>query len=144
MFNLHGNRLTQVDGCQFPGYPTNTRCNQVRILVQLFPIRLFTCFQIAVRNWKKPPAPIMRSKLAYEIAKHVNQYMNTSSVSYRSLFRYSISNKGDQAIPMDSSTDPQWKIGQGCMKLEKMYLVSVSWVSKGSVQPEIWVDADDP
>jgi hypothetical protein len=29
------------------------------------------------------------------------------------------------------------------MKLEKMYLVSISWVSKGSIQPEIWVDAEN-
>lgn len=43
---------------------------------------------------------------------------------------------------MDPSTDPQWKVGQGFMKLEKMYLVSISWVAKGSVQPEIWVDME--
>ena len=45
---------------------------------------------------------------------------------------------------MDPSADRRWKIGQGYMKLEKMYLVGVSWVSKGSIQPEIWVDTDGP
>lgn len=40
------------------------------------------CFQIAVKNWKKQPAPITRSKLAYEIAKRVKQYLDTLAVSY--------------------------------------------------------------
>jgi len=45
--------------------------------------------------------------------------------------------------PINRSGDARWKIGQGCMRLEKMYLVSVVWVSKGSIQPEIWVDEGD-
>ena len=42
--------------------------------------------------------------------------------------------------PIDPSVDARWTIGRGCMKLDKMYLVSIAWVSKGSIQPEIWVD----
>lgn len=45
--------------------------------------------------------------------------------------------------PIDSSIDQKWSIGQGCMILEKMYLVNLTWVSEGSLQPEIWVDTDD-
>lgn len=90
----------------FPGYPTNTRCSQ-----------------IAVRNWKKEVSPIMRSKLAYEVAKRVDQYLGALAETQ-----------------INPSVHPQWTAGQGYMKLEKMYLLNVSWVSKGSLQPEIWVD----
>ena len=45
--------------------------------------------------------------------------------------------------PMNRSGDARWKMGQGGMRLERMYLVSVIWVSKGSIQPEIWVDEGD-
>ena len=33
----------------------------------------------------------------------------------------------------------RWKIGEGFMRLENMYLVRLDSVSKGSWQPEIWV-----
>jgi len=41
--------------------------------------------------------------------------------------------------PMDASTPNCWKIGQGFMHLENMFLVRLYSVSKGSWQPEIWV-----
>lgn len=50
------------------------------------------------------------------------------------------SDERGQTVPIDPSVDSRWTIGQGYMKLEKMYLVSVGWVSKGSLQPQIWVD----
>ncbi|KAF9784645.1 hypothetical protein BJ322DRAFT_1109355 [Thelephora terrestris] len=90
----------------FSGYPADTQHNQ-----------------IAVKNWKKTPAPITRSKLAYEIAKRINRYLDDLATAQ-----------------MDPSADPRWTVGQGCMKIENMYLVSFTWVSKGSLQPEIWVD----
>lgn len=40
---------------------------------------------------------------------------------------------------MDESTDNKWKIGEGFMHLENMFLVRLVSVSKGSFQPEIWV-----
>lgn len=40
---------------------------------------------------------------------------------------------------MDASTDRRWKIGEGFMRLECLYLVRFVSVSKGSFQPEIWV-----
>jgi len=40
---------------------------------------------------------------------------------------------------MKESIDRRWKIGEGCMRLENMYLVRLASVSKGSFQPEIWV-----
>ena len=37
------------------------------------------------------------------------------------------------------STPSKWKIGEGFMCLENMFLVRLDSVSKGSWQPEIWV-----
>ena len=37
------------------------------------------------------------------------------------------------------STPRKWKIGEGFMRLENMFLVRLDSVSKGSWQPEIWV-----
>ena len=37
------------------------------------------------------------------------------------------------------STPRKWKIGEGFMRLENMFLVRLNSVSKGSWQPEIWV-----
>lgn len=104
---------------------------------------MLTGLQIAVRNWRKDPSPIIKSKLAYEIAKRVQQYLDTLVVSPCSSFHHFEPDERDQAIPICQSTDPKWAVGQGHMKLEKMYLVRVSWVSKGSLQPEIWVDTHD-
>lgn len=71
---------------QFPGYPTNFRFNQVRFYCDWPSAYLLMYFQIAARNWKKEPAPITRSKLAYEIAKRVKQCLDAFAVSYHTPF----------------------------------------------------------
>jgi len=40
---------------------------------------------------------------------------------------------------MDGSADKQWKIGEGSMHLDNMFLVQLKSVSQGSFQPEIWI-----
>jgi hypothetical protein len=40
---------------------------------------------------------------------------------------------------MDPSTDEQWRIGEGYMTLDNMFLAKLESVSNGSYQPEIWV-----
>lgn len=40
---------------------------------------------------------------------------------------------------MGGSTSEQWRIGEGFMHLDNMFLVRLERVSKGSWQPEIWV-----
>ena len=41
--------------------------------------------------------------------------------------------------PTDGSTHEQWKIGEGFMHLENMFLARFESVSNGSWQPEIWI-----
>ena len=92
-------------------------------------------------GWTKTRTRITRSKLAYEIAKKLNQYLESMTVGShnvenpRSLSLMTES----QGYPMDGSADKRWKIGEGFMYLENMFLVRLVSVSKGSFQPEIWV-----
>ena len=44
-----------------------------------------------------------------------------------------------QSAHMDPSTDRKWKIGQGFMHIDNMYLAKLESVSKGSFTPQIWV-----
>jgi len=40
---------------------------------------------------------------------------------------------------MEESVDQRWKIGEGRMRLEDMYLVRLVHVSRSLFQPEIWM-----
>ena len=81
----YGKRPVKVRSAayQFPGYPTNPRLGQVRIHCDSSSVHPLTRRQIAVKDWRKPPVPITKSKLAYEIARRVGQYLDKFSVSYR-------------------------------------------------------------
>lgn len=46
--------------------------------------------------------------------------------------------------PMDASAAGHWRIGQGFMCFENMFLVRLDSVSRGSWQPEIWVHDSVP
>jgi len=67
---------------QFPGYPPKSQLSQVRIHCDLPSVHPLMRLQIAVKDWRKPPVPITKSKLAYEIAKRVGQYLHEFAVSY--------------------------------------------------------------
>jgi len=79
--------------------------------------------QISTKFWNKGRDPITRSKLAYHIARKLKQYSDSMSSSHI----------------MDASTHEQWRIGEGFMHLDNMFLAKLESVSKGSYQPEIWV-----
>lgn len=40
---------------------------------------------------------------------------------------------------MDPSVDDRWRIGEGFMRLDNMFLAKLVHVSKGSFQAELWV-----
>lgn len=81
-------------------------------------------YKIHTLNWKKTRKPIPRSKLAHEVAKRVYQHL-TRLTTY---------------IP-DPAIEDRWRVGQGSMFIDNMYLVSLVSVSRGSFQPEIWIAA---
>ena len=84
-----------------------------------------------------------RSGLAYQIAKKLKQYLDSMAVSFRfvELVRLALLTTEPQQRPyaVDESTPKQWKIGEGFMHLDNMFLVRLVSVSNGSWQPEIWV-----
>lgn len=45
---------------------------------------------------------------------------------------------------IDATTNNPWKIGEGFMHLDNMYLSELESVSKGSFQPTIWVKGTNP
>lgn len=92
-----------------------------RLLFPGYPDNGTSC-QIHTLNWTRVRTPIPRSKLVHEVARKVDQYL-----------------KHMERINMDASVENRWKVGQGFMYIDNMYLVSLVSVSKGSFQPEIWV-----
>lgn len=87
----------------FPGYPTES-------------------YQIFTTYWNKNRDPIMRSKLAHEIAKNLEKYLDAMATR-----------------TMDASTPQQWNIGGGFMHLRNIFLVKLKSVSRGSYQPLFYV-----
>jgi len=113
-------RFTGLDGRDDPMFKETAGAISCRLLFPGYPPNRSA--QIATLGYTKDRARITRSKLAYEIAKKLNRYLESMT-----------------GHPMKKSVDRRWKIGEGCMRLENMYLVRLVSVSKGSFQPEIWV-----
>ena len=96
---------------------------------------------ISTLAWTKNRVSITGSKLAHEVAKWFNRYLESMAVGPYHLripcrLRLTTRSQGH----MDGlSTDQQWKIGEGSMDLEHMHLVRLVPVSARSVQPEIWI-----
>lgn len=84
--------------------------------------------QICTTDYRKDRHPITRSKLAYDVAKKLGQYLDLMRSSH----------------VIDATTNNLWTIGQGFMHLDNMYLSELESVSKGSYQPTIWVRVTDP
>lgn len=91
-------------------------------------------------RWNKERDRITRSKLAHQVARKLEWYLD-SIVSPRrdGIVRLLAKTEPQKSNSMDGSTDKQWKIGEGSMHLDNMFLVQLESVSKGSFQPEIWV-----
>lgn len=70
---------------KFPGYPANSSSCQVCPPNQLSNQVLSTRWKIHVLDWTKNRQPITRSKLAYEVAKQVQRYLN-QCITVRSCF----------------------------------------------------------
>ena len=61
---------------KFPGYPDNGKSCQVRSSRQLCCHMLITRRKIHALNWTKNRLPILRSKLAHEVARKLEGYLN--------------------------------------------------------------------
>ena len=83
----------------------------------------------------------MRSTLAHRIARKLKEYLDSMVSSRRSgITRLGLfTTKPQSSQTMVESTPEQWKIGEGFMHLDNMFLVRFESVTKGSWQPEICV-----
>ena len=84
-----------------------------------------------------------RSGLAYQVAMKLDRYLNSMAVSSRrgEIARRALLTIEPQQRPFSvgESTPEMWKIGEGFMRLDHMFLVRLESVSIGSWQPEIWI-----
>jgi len=82
-----------------------------------------------------------RSTLAYEVAKKLELYLKSM---VRSCCReiacpVLLKSEPQKSHPIDTSTPERWKIGEGFMHLENMFLVRLNSSCLRALQPEIWV-----
>jgi len=71
---------SRADPPKFPGYPDNGSSCQVRPAYRLYCHMLTTRLKIHALNWTRNRVPIQRSKLAHEVAKKVDRYLNHMDV----------------------------------------------------------------
>lgn len=84
---------------EWPGYPSWTR-------------------QMRTQDWQKHPQPIKKSKLAREVSRYLEKWINEAASQ---LF--------------DDNEDPKWRVGANFIRAEHVVLVALERVSKGSWQP---------
>ncbi|KII85834.1 hypothetical protein PLICRDRAFT_115115 [Plicaturopsis crispa FD-325 SS-3] len=76
--------------------------------------------QIPTKDFRNPPGPITRQKLAKNIAKNVQRFLDHAAKK-----------------AMDEEADGRWRIGPRGIKFEDLALVSLHHVSMGSWQPHL-------
>ncbi|KAJ7173775.1 hypothetical protein C8R46DRAFT_1032018 [Mycena filopes] len=78
--------------------------------------------QIPTKDFRSPPGPITRAKLAKNVAKCVQRFIQER-----------------HGQPMEDDADARWRVGPGPnqIKLEDLILVSIHHVSMGSWQPHL-------
>ncbi|KAF9462936.1 hypothetical protein BDZ94DRAFT_1282779 [Collybia nuda] len=85
--------------------------------------------QIPTKDFRSPPGPITMSKLAKNVAKCVQRFIESN-----------------RNHPLEDDTDARWKVGtrQNEIKLEDLILVSMHHVSMGSWQPHLRLARSSP
>ncbi|KAI5116871.1 hypothetical protein M0805_005837 [Coniferiporia weirii] len=83
--------------------------------------------QIPTKDFKTPPGPITRAKLAKNIAKTVQRFIEEQ-----------------KSVPMSFGSDPRWRVGNGNIEVNDLSLVSLHHVSKGSWQANLCLNRPLP
>ncbi|KDQ61577.1 hypothetical protein JAAARDRAFT_123166 [Jaapia argillacea MUCL 33604] len=78
--------------------------------------------QIPTKNWKNPPGPITRQKLAKQVARRIEEFVDCM-----------------KSCEMDEEADQRWRVGSHGISVSNLTLVSLHHVSKGSWQPQLRV-----
>lgn len=76
--------------------------------------------QIPTKDFRTPPGPITRAKLAKNVAKCIKRFI-----------------EDNQKRPLEEDADHSWRVGPAHIRLEDLLLVGLHHVSMGSWQPFI-------
>ncbi|PCH44367.1 hypothetical protein WOLCODRAFT_138962 [Wolfiporia cocos MD-104 SS10] len=76
--------------------------------------------QIPTRDFRSPPGPITRSKLAKNVAKTIQRFIDEMT-----------------GREMEEDADPRWRVGKNHINLDDMILVGLQHVSMGSWQAHV-------
>ncbi|KAH8116390.1 hypothetical protein DFH11DRAFT_1506227 [Phellopilus nigrolimitatus] len=83
--------------------------------------------QIPTRDFKTPPGPITRSKLAKNVAKTIERFISEH-----------------QERDMEAGADRRWQVGPGKIEMKDLLLVSMHHVSMGSWQANVCLNRPLP
>ncbi|KAJ7257941.1 hypothetical protein B0H12DRAFT_464314 [Mycena haematopus] len=97
--------------------------------------------QIPTKDFRSPPGPITRAKLAKNVAKCVQRFIQvrfSPTMECKPGDLYALSQER-HSQPMEDDADARWRVGPGPnqIKLEDLILVSIHHVSMGSWQPHL-------
>jgi len=99
--------------------------------------------QLSTKNYRVPPDPVTKSKLAQEVSKriqwHITDLRANSDVRGYSPPSHKFTDVR-QLFPFDDRVDEKWRLGQGKMKFEHMVITELDNVSSGSWSPVIWIE----
>ncbi|TDL23685.1 hypothetical protein BD410DRAFT_720956 [Rickenella mellea] len=76
--------------------------------------------QIPTRDFRNPPGPITRAKLAKNVAKSVDRFINEH-----------------KDLQLERGADPKWRVGPGYIDIDNLILVELQHVSMGSWQAHL-------
>ena len=93
--------------------------------------------QIPTRDFRNPPGPITRSKLAKNVAKSVGRFITVGAVSshYDNCLTGPCQEHQDR--PMEEDGDAAWLVGLRRIEVNDLVLVRLDHVSKGSWQAHL-------
>ncbi|EMD38915.1 hypothetical protein CERSUDRAFT_122431 [Gelatoporia subvermispora B] len=93
--------------------------------------------QIPTRDFRSPPGPITRSKLARNVAKTVQRFIEASRIfpTIPHTDRFTVQEMQDR--PMEDQSQAIWKVGTGSIGLDDLILLGLQHVSMGSWQAHL-------
>ncbi|KAJ3878912.1 hypothetical protein F5051DRAFT_427781 [Lentinula edodes] len=99
--------------------------------------------QIPTKDFRTPPGPITKAKLAKNVAKCVQRFISVGlffSVAESLYLTLYVQERQNQAL--EDESDSRWRVGligtgEDFIKLEDLILVSMHHVSMGSWQPQL-------
>ena len=91
---------------------------------------------IPTRDFRSPPQPITRAKLAKNVAKTVLRFIQVWQPVWLAFSRdLAKSLQEMEGIPLEQGAEAEWRVGGRGLKLEDLILVGLEHVSMGSWQP---------